>query len=197
MLFGDTRHTAGQSYNVLSGAGDNGLFPRDDAQLANLDDYVDVLHAYCVETDPICAGGEDVQTHLNYFDVFTDDAAAWVQEQVAKAGGDDETTTKTTTMSSTSSKTSVATSTTKVESSTKVTSTSVASSSEQQTSKTTSTKDASSTITEAPTGSVSETGETSTTAAAAAASTTTDSSACALKSQLGFVIAAVAAYIVL
>jgi hypothetical protein len=87
MIFGDTRHTAGQPYNVLTGADNNGLFPRPADQLANLASYGDVLQAYCVKTDPICAQGKDVKTHLNYFDVFTDEVADWVKERVKKAGG--------------------------------------------------------------------------------------------------------------
>jgi hypothetical protein len=87
MVFGDTRHTADQPYNVLSGVSNNGLFPRPADQLANLASYGDVFQAYCVKTDPICAQGKDVQTHLNYFDVFTNEAADWVKERVQKAGG--------------------------------------------------------------------------------------------------------------
>ncbi|KAM0430429.1 hypothetical protein ACHAPT_005775 [Fusarium lateritium] len=88
MIFGDTRHTANQPFNVLSGAGKDGLFPRPGDQLVNLAKYGDVLRNYCVETDPICAQGDEVETHLNYFDVFTDDVAGWVKEKV-KAAGDD------------------------------------------------------------------------------------------------------------
>ncbi|KAF5007066.1 hypothetical protein FDECE_6570 [Fusarium decemcellulare] len=90
MIFGDTRHTANQPYNVLTGAGKDGLFPRPGDQLANLAKYGDVLHNYCVETDPICAQGDVVKTHLNYFDVFTHDVAQWVKKQVKAAGDDDE-----------------------------------------------------------------------------------------------------------
>lgn len=87
MVFGDTRHTADQPFNVLSGAGKNGLFPRPADQLANLASYGDVFQNYCVETDPICAQGKVVNTHLNYFDVFTDEVAKWVKSRVEKAGG--------------------------------------------------------------------------------------------------------------
>lgn len=88
MIFGDTRHTANQPYNVLSGAGKDGLFPRPGDQLANLAKYGDVLRNYCVDTDPICAQGDVVETHLNYFDVFTDDVADWVKERVNAAEDD-------------------------------------------------------------------------------------------------------------
>ena len=104
MIFGDTRHTAGQPYNVLTGADSNGLFPRPADQLANLASYGDVLQAYCVKTDPICAQGKDVKTHLNYFDVFTDEVADWVKERVKKAGGAAEGTSSTAMASTTKAK---------------------------------------------------------------------------------------------
>ncbi|RTE80410.1 hypothetical protein BHE90_005116 [Fusarium euwallaceae] len=89
MIFGDTRHTANQPYNVLNGTGKDGLFPRPGDQLANLAKYGDVLRNYCVDTDPICAQGDVVETHLNYFDVFTNDVAEWVKERVNAAEDDD------------------------------------------------------------------------------------------------------------
>ncbi|KAH7216475.1 Alpha/Beta hydrolase protein [Fusarium oxysporum] len=100
MVFGDTRHTKDQPFNVLSGAGKNGLFPRPAGMLQNLASYGDVFRNYCVETDPICAQGDEVETHLNYFDVFTDDVAEWVKERV----GEDSTTTTAATKTSTKAK---------------------------------------------------------------------------------------------
>ncbi|CZS92654.1 related to acetylxylan esterase precursor [Rhynchosporium graminicola] len=85
MVFGDLRHTANQPYNVLSGAGGQGLFPRSGSQAAALLTYTSVFHDYCVANDPICAGGKVVADHLNYFDIYTDEAAAWVKSQLLKA----------------------------------------------------------------------------------------------------------------
>jgi hypothetical protein len=82
LVFGNIRHTAGQSYNVLTGGNGQGVYPRSGAQLAGLAQYSSVFHDYCVSTDPVCAGGGDVQTHLNYFDVYTNEAAAWVQRML-------------------------------------------------------------------------------------------------------------------
>ena len=65
-----------------SGSGSDGIFPRPGDQLANLNKYGDALRDYCVSTDPICAGGDVVDDHLNYFNVFTQDVASWVQERV-------------------------------------------------------------------------------------------------------------------
>lgn len=105
MVFGDTRHTADQSFNVLSGAGNNGLFPRPANQLSNLASYGDVFRNYCVETDPICAQGEDVKTHLNYFDIYSNQVAAWVKERVQQAGGADEDESNSSTIAVSSTKT--------------------------------------------------------------------------------------------
>ncbi|KEY66014.1 hypothetical protein S7711_06922 [Stachybotrys chartarum IBT 7711] len=94
MIFADTRHTAGQPYNVFSGAGADGLFPRSEEQVANLARYGDRLRDFCVDTDPICAGGDIVDTHLNYFDIYTGEAASWVQEMVAADMGSTSTSTQ-------------------------------------------------------------------------------------------------------
>ncbi|KPM37318.1 hypothetical protein AK830_g9226 [Neonectria ditissima] len=115
MVFGDTRHTADQPYNVLTGVGKDGLFPRTSEMLTNLAKYGDALHSYCVETDPICAQGDVVETHLNYFDVYSDTAAEWVHERVKAAGGDSSSTSSSTSVSKKKTKTKEVTSTTATE----------------------------------------------------------------------------------
>src|SRR5687767_4431038 len=104
MIFGDTRHTAGQSYNYLNGSSKDGLFPRPDDQLAGMNEYASVLRNWCPDTDPICAQGDIVETHLNYFDIYSDEAGAWVREMVEKASdGESTSTSKTSSASATSS----------------------------------------------------------------------------------------------
>jgi acetylxylan esterase len=77
------KHTAGQSCNILSGASYNSNDPRSGDNLANLNQFSDIIRSYCDIADPICAaegpGPFDINTHLNYFDVYTDDAAGWVK----------------------------------------------------------------------------------------------------------------------
>jgi len=85
LTFGNTRHTANQPYNQFSGAPDNGIFPRPAYQLANLATWTAKYHDYCVAEDPICAGGNVVEDHLNYFDLYSDVAAEWVKSQIAAA----------------------------------------------------------------------------------------------------------------
>ena len=84
-VFGNTRHTANQPYNQFSGAPDNGIFPRPAYQLANLATWTAKFHDYCVAEDPICAGGDVVADHLNYFDLYSETAAAWIKSQIAAA----------------------------------------------------------------------------------------------------------------
>ncbi|GKT47384.1 acetylxylan esterase 2 [Colletotrichum spaethianum] len=80
LVFGDTRHTANQPYNYLTGAAANGLFPRPADQLAGLMAFSSVMRSYCVDSDPICASGNNASNHLNYFDIYSTDAGKWVQE---------------------------------------------------------------------------------------------------------------------
>ncbi|KAK7720084.1 hypothetical protein SLS63_009979 [Diaporthe eres] len=82
LVFGDTRHTAGQPYNVETGADKNSGFPRSGTDLQKMGTYASVLRSYCVATDPVCAGGDDHATHLDYFQKFTNDAASWVRSMV-------------------------------------------------------------------------------------------------------------------
>jgi len=82
-LFGDTEHVANQPYNVLSGAGISSAAPRSATSLAKMNQFAGVLRSYCVAGDPICAatgpGPFDIQDHLSYFDVYTQEAAEWVK----------------------------------------------------------------------------------------------------------------------
>ncbi|KAF5679298.1 acetylxylan esterase 2 [Fusarium circinatum] len=149
MVFGDTRHTKDQPYNVLSGAGKDGLFPRPAGMLKNLASYGDVFRNYCVETDPICAQGDEVETHLNYFDVFTDDVADWVKESV---GEDSTTTTTAATKTSTKVKSTAKETSTKeeeTESTSEVASTTKAASTKDSTTKDSTTTAATSTTADA------------------------------------------------
>jgi hypothetical protein len=60
-------------------------YPRPADELARLNAYAGVLRNYCAAGDPICAGGDNVTQHLNYFDLYTDSAASWVVSKVDAA----------------------------------------------------------------------------------------------------------------
>lgn len=77
-------HEANQPYNVLDGAGlqKDG---RSADSLARLNRYAPVLRSYCAKGDPICANGNDVNKHLNYFELYTDDASTWAVGKLNEA----------------------------------------------------------------------------------------------------------------
>ncbi|KAI1081032.1 carbohydrate esterase family 5 protein [Whalleya microplaca] len=133
LLFGDTRHTADQSYNFLDGSSYNGLFPRTGDLLTGLNKFAGVLRSWCQGKDPICATGDgnrdtDVADHLNYFDIYPDSAGTWVRSILGE----------TSTASSTSGSTTTATSTKGQSSSTEAATTSSVSTSDSGSSTTTS-----------------------------------------------------------
>ncbi|KAF2022637.1 alpha/beta-hydrolase [Setomelanomma holmii] len=76
LLWGDVMHEANQPYNVLDGAGLQ-KSGRSADSLARLNRYAPVLRSYCAKGDPICANGNDVNQHLNYFELHTEDASTW------------------------------------------------------------------------------------------------------------------------
>jgi hypothetical protein len=86
LTFGDVRHTANQPYNYMDGATQWGLFPRNAQQLSNAVNFAGVWRDYCAKGDPICAGGKIVDDHLNYFDLYSNEAAAFVHERLIAAG---------------------------------------------------------------------------------------------------------------
>jgi len=76
LVWGDVMHRANQPYNVLDGA-DLEKNGRGADSLERLNRYSDVLRSYCAKGDPICTNGDDVEKHLNYFELYTDDASTW------------------------------------------------------------------------------------------------------------------------
>lgn len=82
-LFGDVQHTGGQSYNVLSGAAYDSADPLSGDRLTAMNKYAGVLRSYCDGADPVCAaagpGPFNIDKHLDYFDLYTQDAAGWVK----------------------------------------------------------------------------------------------------------------------
>ncbi|KAI2465965.1 carbohydrate esterase family 5 protein [Annulohypoxylon bovei var. microspora] len=139
LLFGDVRHTASQSYNILAGASISGLYPRSGQLLTDLNKFAGVLQSWCQGDDPICAQGDgegtyNVQDHLNYFDVYSSSAGDWVQSKLNDTATP-SVTSSTTTASATSSSSSTAVSSTTV-SSTTMSSTTASNTTESSTSAT-------------------------------------------------------------
>jgi len=81
LLWGNVMHTANQPYNVLDGASLQ-KNPRSADDLARLGRYAPLLRDYCAAGDPVCAGGSVVADHLNYFELYTDEASSWVVSKI-------------------------------------------------------------------------------------------------------------------
>lgn len=81
-LFGDVTHVANQTYNTASGAAADGIYPRTGTQLDRFNEYSDKVRSWCLIDDPVCARGDDVNAHSTYFDLFTEEAAEWVQSKL-------------------------------------------------------------------------------------------------------------------
>jgi acetylxylan esterase len=90
LVFGSTRRSANQTFTHAGGNISNGSAPRTAEQNAGLQPYADAgrLREYCQPGDPICAPqteNKEMAKHLNYFDLFGDEAAAWVVDLAKKA----------------------------------------------------------------------------------------------------------------
>lgn len=96
-MFGTVIRSRGQDYTVEAPKnsdyhGDSpknydGKHPRAEKSLKALEAYSPILREYCNVGDPVCASGSDpwdIKFHLNYFDLYSQEAADWV---VSKASG--------------------------------------------------------------------------------------------------------------
>ncbi|CBY01456.1 hypothetical protein IAQ61_003285 [Plenodomus lingam] len=90
VAFGPTRRSAGMPWTHGGGEISDGGAPRTDEQNKGLQPYYNagILREYCQPGDPICAPhtkDKDMSKHLNYFDKWGDEAAAWVVDLARKA----------------------------------------------------------------------------------------------------------------
>ncbi|KAL5121352.1 hypothetical protein ACEQ8H_000820 [Pleosporales sp. CAS-2024a] len=101
IVWGDVMHTANMPYNVLDGSGLQRGQGRYGSSLDRLNSrYGNVLRSYCQVGDPICADGDNVEKHLNYFELYTEDASNWTVGKINAAAPLCGSTTSTTTGSS-------------------------------------------------------------------------------------------------
>ncbi|RGP75969.1 carbohydrate esterase family 5 [Fusarium sporotrichioides] len=82
LFFGDPRHAANQAYNTGTGVSRSGINPRNGAQLTSLNRFSSVLRSWCLAGDNVCAQGTDPTAHTSYFNVFSQEAGAWVKTKV-------------------------------------------------------------------------------------------------------------------
>ena len=59
------------------------MWPRSGTQLSTLNQFAAKLRSWCLSGDAVCAqGGTDPSAHTSYFNVFTEEAAAWTKTKL-------------------------------------------------------------------------------------------------------------------
>lgn len=108
-LFGDPRHTTGQSFNVGTAAVKNGVsyplhiissftlycsftlyelnssqsWPREGSQLEAENLWATKLHSYCADGDIACANGTSTAAHSSYFtSSYAGTPASWIKSKL-------------------------------------------------------------------------------------------------------------------
>jgi len=82
--FGDPRRIPGQSFDVGSDPGAEGIFPRLKTQL--LTSFAEDIQSYCDTGDPFCAKGNNLSAHLDYFEKYDKTAAKFLVGRLAAVG---------------------------------------------------------------------------------------------------------------
>jgi len=81
---GDPRHMPNKSFDRGTAIGATGLFPR--GQNQSLDAFANLIQSYCDIGDPFCAGGNNLNAHLDYTQKYNDDATAFVVGRLHSVG---------------------------------------------------------------------------------------------------------------
>ncbi|KAK4142030.1 Alpha/Beta hydrolase protein [Dichotomopilus funicola] len=81
-VYGDPRHTGGQTFNEGTAAATDGVWPREGDQLAAQQLWADKLRSYCAAGDPACANGQDWNAHGSYFGDYASTPAAWINSVI-------------------------------------------------------------------------------------------------------------------
>jgi acetylxylan esterase len=82
--YGDPRRIPGQSFDVGTDKGAEGLFPRLKTQL--LTPFAEDIQSYCDTGDPFCAKGLDLEAHLDYVEKYDKTADKFIIGRLAAVG---------------------------------------------------------------------------------------------------------------
>jgi acetylxylan esterase len=82
--YGDPRRIPGQSFDVGTDPGAEGIFPRKTNQL--LTAFAPDIQSYCDTGDPFCAKGNELNAHLAYFEKFDKTATAFLVSRLKAVG---------------------------------------------------------------------------------------------------------------
>jgi len=82
--YGDPRRIPGQSFDVGSDKGAEGIFPRLKTQL--LTPFAEDIQSYCDTGDPFCAKGDNLEAHLDYVEKYDKTADKFIIGRLNAAG---------------------------------------------------------------------------------------------------------------
>ena len=82
--YGDPRRIPGQSFDVGTDPGAEGIFPRKQNQL--LTAFAPDIQSYCDTGDPFCAKGNELNAHLAYFEKFDKTATQFLVGRLKAVG---------------------------------------------------------------------------------------------------------------
>jgi acetylxylan esterase len=82
--YGDPRRIPGQSFDVGTDPGAEGIFPRLKTQL--LTSFAEDIQSYCDTGDPFCAKGNNLQAHLDYVEKYDKAADTFIIGRLKSAG---------------------------------------------------------------------------------------------------------------
>jgi acetylxylan esterase len=82
--YGDPRRIPGQSFDVGTDPGAEGIFPRKQNQL--LTAFAPDIQSYCDTGDPFCAKGNNLSAHLDYFEKYDKKASQFLVGRLKAVG---------------------------------------------------------------------------------------------------------------
>lgn len=82
--YGDPRRIPGQSFDVGSDKGAEGIFPRLKTQL--LTPFAEDIQSYCDTGDPFCAKGDNLEAHLDYVEKYDKTADKFIIGRLSAVG---------------------------------------------------------------------------------------------------------------
>jgi acetylxylan esterase len=86
VMYGDPRRMPGESFDLGTDPGAEGIFPRLSSPNQSLSGFSSVIQSYCDTGDPFCARGHELGAHLTYPSRYNSAANTFVKKQLKAAG---------------------------------------------------------------------------------------------------------------
>ncbi len=86
VMYGDPRRMPGESFDLGTDPGANGIFPRLASPNQSLSGFSSLIQSYCETGDPFCASGNNLGAHMHYPATYNRAANKFVKKQLNAAG---------------------------------------------------------------------------------------------------------------